>query len=184
MPQYRQVWQPLLLAFGGAQALVLARLLGGRGGALAALATWLPLQIGMTLAIGGPLEVTAPAMPLFVAEALIVEALALRSEPRRALRFGVIAGLAVGSGGFAANYGWSHLAMPLPWELTLLPEAVPVALMAGVAGVAGGVLGRADGAGAQGRAGARPPSAGGCRPGRRRLCRPRRQRGHHRHVRV
>ena len=140
VPQYRQVWHPLLLAFGGAQALVLARLLGGRGGAVAALATWLPLQIGMTLAIGGPLEVTAPAMPLFVAEALLVEALALRGEPRRALRFGVIAGLAVGSIGFAANYGWSHLAMPLPWEATLMFEAVPVALAAGVAGAVLGAL--------------------------------------------
>ena len=138
VPQYRQVWQPLLLAFGGAQALVLARLLGGRGGAVAALAVWLPLQVGMTLAVGGPLEVTMPSMPLFIAEAAIVEALAARGEPRGPLRFGVVAGLGIGSVGFAANYAWSHLAMPLPWEATLLAEAVPVAL---AGGVAGGLLG-------------------------------------------
>jgi hypothetical protein len=137
VPQYRQIWHPLLLAFGGAQALVLARQLGGRGGTFAALATWLPLQVGMTLAIGGPLEVTAPSLPLFVVEALIVEAVALRRDPR-GVGFGAVAGAAVGTLGLAANYAWSHLAMPLPWESTLLPEAVPVAL---IAGVAGGVLG-------------------------------------------
>lgn len=46
--------------------------------------------------------------------------------------------MAVGTVGLRANYVWSHLAMPLPWEPTLLPEAVPVAI---VAGGAGGVLG-------------------------------------------
>ena len=138
VPQYRQVWHPLLLAFGGAQTLVLARLLGGRGGAFAGLAIWLPLQVGMTLLVGGPLEVTMPSMPLFIAEAAIVEALALRGDPRSPLRFGVVAGLAIGSIGFAANYAWAHLAMPLPWEATLLGEAVSVAL---AAGVAGGLLG-------------------------------------------
>ena len=120
VPQYRQVWHPLLLAFGGAQALVLARLLGGRFAAVGALAIWLPLQVGMTLLVGGPLEVTMPSTPLFIVEAAIVELLAGRGDPRRPLRFGVLSGLAVGSLGFAANYAWSQVAVPLPWEPTLL----------------------------------------------------------------
>lgn len=138
VPQFRQVWQPLLLSFGAAQALVLARVLGGRGAALGAIAIWMPVQIFMTLMIGGPLEVTQPAMPLFLAEAVLVEALALRGEPRRPVAFGALAGVAIGTVGFAAEAAWSHLVMPLPWERPVLAEAVPVAV---AAAVAGGVLG-------------------------------------------
>lgn len=140
VPQYRQVWQPMLLAFGAGQALVLARLLAGRGGALYALAFWLPVQAFMSLMIGGPLEVTMPAAPLFVVEALLIEAIAVRRDPRQPLAFGVVAGAAVGTIGFAAEYGWSHVVMPLPWESSLLPEAIPVALIAGVAGGTFGAL--------------------------------------------
>jgi hypothetical protein len=40
--------------------------------------------------------------------------------------------------GFAAEYGWSQLAMPLPWTGALLPEGP---IVASLAGLAGGVLG-------------------------------------------
>lgn len=138
VPQYREVWQPMLLALGGAQTMVLARLLGGRGGTVGALVLWLPVQVFMTLAIGGPLHTTAPAMPLFIAEALIVEGLAARGNWRDPVRFGAVAGAGVGTLGFAANYAWSHVIMPLPWQPGLLPEALPVAI---AAAVCGGVLG-------------------------------------------
>ncbi len=134
VPQFRQIWHPLLLTFGAAQALIMARLLAGRGGALAALVVWLPLQLGMTLAIGGPLGVTMPAMPLFVGQALVVELLAARRDPANPLAFGAVAGLGIGTVGFAADYGWSHVVMPLPWEPSLLAEAIPVAIVAGLAG--------------------------------------------------
>jgi hypothetical protein len=138
VPQYRQVWHPLILAFGGAHTLVLARLLGGRGGTLAALVLFLPMQIAMTLVIGGPLERTMPAMPLFLAEAVLIELLAARGDWKSPVRFGLVAGLGVGTIGCAANYGWSHVVYPLPWETGLLAEAIPVAI---AAGLAGGVLG-------------------------------------------
>jgi hypothetical protein len=138
VPQYRMVWQPLLLAFGATQALVLARLLGGRGGALFALAIWLPLQAAMSLVIGTALHVTMPAMPLFLVEALLIEALALRGDPKRPLLFGTLAGVGVSTIGFAAEYGWSQLVMPLPWTTALLPEGIPTAILGGIAG---GVLG-------------------------------------------
>ena len=138
VPQFRLVWQPLLLAFGSAHALVLVRLLAGRGATLLALAVWLPLQVGMSLLIGGPLDVTQPAFPLFAAEALLIEALALRGDPRRPVAFGAAAGALVGTVGFGAEYLWSQVAMPLPWTAALLPEGLPVAC---AGGVAGGLLG-------------------------------------------
>ena len=138
VPQYRMVWHPLLLAFGAAQALVLARIWGGRGAALLAIALWAPAQAFMSLMIGGPLDVTAPGTPLFVVEALVIEALVLRGMWRSPVRFGVVAGVLVGTVGFAAEYAWTHAIMPIPWTVAMLPEAVPVAILAGVAG---GVLG-------------------------------------------
>ncbi|WP_051471378.1 hypothetical protein [Patulibacter minatonensis] len=138
VPQYRMVWHPLLLALGAGQALVLARVWGGRGAALLALVIWAPVQVFMSLMIGGPLEVTAPGMPLFVAEVAIVELLAIRGMWRSPVRFGAVAGVLIGTVGFAAEYAWTHAIMPIPWTPALLPEGVPVAILAGVGG---GVLG-------------------------------------------
>lgn len=138
VPQYRMVWHPLLLALGAGQALVLARIWGGRGSALLALAIWAPVQVFMSLMIGGPLEVTAPGMPLFVVEVLIVELLAIRGAWKSPVRFGAVAGVLIGTVGFASEYAWTHAIMPIPWTPAMLPEGVPVAILAGVGG---GVLG-------------------------------------------
>lgn len=138
VPQYRQVWQPFLLAFGGAQALVLARVMLGRGGTFAAILIWLPLQAGMSLVIGGPLQVTMPSTPLFLAEAVIVEFVALTALGRRPVALGAAAGLGIGTVGFAAEYLWADVAMPLPWNSAILGEGIPVAI---IAGIAGGLLG-------------------------------------------
>jgi hypothetical protein len=138
VPQYRMVWHPLLLALGAGQALVLARIWGGRGAALLALAIWAPMQVFMSLMIGGPLEVTAPGMPLFVAEVAIVELLAIRGAWKSTVRFGAVAGVLIGTVGFASEYAWTHAIMPIPWTPAMLPEGVPVAILAGVGG---GVLG-------------------------------------------
>ena len=134
VPQYRMIWQPILLVFFSTAGLVAARMLTARGGALLALAIYLPIQVLLATLIGGPLERTPPAYPLFIAEALLVEAVAFRASPRQALRVGIVAGALVGTVGFWAEYGWSHIAMPLPWQPGLLPEAIPAALLAGVSG--------------------------------------------------
>ena len=46
--------------------------------------------------------------------------------------------LLIGTVGLAAEWGWSHVWMPLPWPSSLLPEARVVTVLAGVAG---GLLG-------------------------------------------
>ncbi len=130
LPQYRQVWQPLMLAGFGAFGLILARSLGGRGATIGALLAYLPLQLVEVVLIGA-LGTTRPASILFVAEALIVEALMWR---RSGLTAAAVAGLGVGTLGFAAEYGWSQFAQPLPWHPALLAEGLPTAALAGVAG--------------------------------------------------
>lgn len=131
--QYPQVWHPLLLAFFGGLGLVVARSLGGRGATIAALAAYLPLQF-VEVALIGSLGQTMPASPLYVAEALVVELVLWRAVGRPSPGLGALAGLAVGSVGFAAEYGWSQIAMPLPWHASLLPLAIPSAALAGLAG--------------------------------------------------
>ena len=62
------------------------------------------------------------------------------TRARRPLAFGALAGLLCGTVGFASEYGWSQLVMPLPWTEALLPEGL---ICAALAGLAAGVLGRA-----------------------------------------
>lgn len=138
VPQYRMVWHPMILAFASAQALVIARVWGGRGAALAAWAIYLPALGVLSLLVGGPLGQSMPSLPLFLAQAVAIELLAGRGAVASPVRFGALAGLLAGTVGFAAEYAWSQVAMPLPWTTNLLPEGLPVSI---VAGVAGGVLG-------------------------------------------
>jgi hypothetical protein len=138
VPLYRAVWQPLFLAASAALVFTAARAWGGRGGALGAwgiyaivrlLATLMPVLAGRS----------PSAMPLLLASALCVELAAIAAAPRaRPLVFGAIAGLACGSIGFAAEYGWSQLVMPLPWQPGLIAEGLPTSIGAGLAG---GMLG-------------------------------------------
>ncbi len=147
VPLYRQIWQPFILAGAAGFVLVAGRIWAGRGGALTTCAAYLGIRLAASLmpVLAGR---SAALLPLFLAEALVVEAIALRLLPRaRPLAFGVVAGLACGTVGFAAEYGWSQIAMPLPWTEALLGEGIPTAALAGVAG---GVLGALLGSGLRG----------------------------------
>jgi hypothetical protein len=144
VPQFNQLFHPLLIAFAAALALVVARTLLGRGGALAIVGFYLVVRGGLSFLTGPVLGETTPHFPLYVAEALLVEALALRMRPG-SFRFGVAAGLLIGTVGVVAEWGWSHVWMPLPWPGGIVPTALalalPVAIAAGVLGafVAGGL---------------------------------------------
>jgi hypothetical protein len=102
---------------------------------------------GVSLVVGGIIGELWAAVPLYFAEALCVEVAAL-ALARRPLPFAVVSGLLIGTFGFAAEYGWSHVAMGLPWTGDILVEGV---IMAVVGGVAGGLLGALLGLGMQGR---------------------------------
>ncbi len=148
VPQFAAVFQPLLLGFGAGLGLVIARLWAGPGGALAATVFYLVLRGILTVLVGPVLGETTPAMPLFVVEALCVEAVALAMRGRTPLAFGVASGLAVGTIGFAAEWGWSQLVMPIPWQESLLPEGL---IFAVVGGLVGGILGGLIAAGLRGQ---------------------------------
>ncbi|WP_121253780.1 hypothetical protein [Nocardioides ferulae] len=137
VPQFRLVLQPLLIAVAAGLALVTARLWVGAGGAVAAAVFYLAVRGGVSLIVGPGLGELFAAVPLYLAEALLVELVALRLA-RRPLLLGLVSGTAIGTLGFAAEYWWTGVAFRLPWTPDILVEGV---LLAVVGGVAGGLLG-------------------------------------------
>src|SRR3954470_25063175 len=144
VPQFRLVWQPVLLALAAGIALVAARVRIGRGGALYGALFVIGLRGILALLVGGALGQTTPHFPLYLAEALCVELVALRWDARRPITLGAVAGLLIGSVGFFAEYAWSHVWMVNPWPTSLIAEGLPLAIITGVgAGILGGAIGRA-----------------------------------------
>ena len=142
VPQFRMLFQPVLIAVAAACALVVARLYAGRGGALVAVVWFWAIRGLVSVLVGPVLGETTPHLPLYFAEAALVELAAVAVSVKRPYRFGALAGLLVGTIGTAAEWGWSHVWMPIPWSSGLLDAAiltVPVAAVA--AGVIGGFIG-------------------------------------------
>jgi hypothetical protein len=143
VPQFRFVLEPVMLALAASLALVCARLWIGRGGALLAAGMFVMTRGLIGLIVWGVFGETFPHLPIYLAEAVLVEltAFALTRRGRELpspLALGAVSGVLIGTVGFAAEYGWSQFAMPLPWTTDLLPEGVA---MATAAGIAGGLLG-------------------------------------------
>jgi hypothetical protein len=134
VPQFRFVFEPMLLMLAAGVGLVAARLYAGRGAALGAVAFFLVVRGGLALLVGPVLGETTPHLPLYLVEALVVELVALRVPARRPLAFGVWSGLGIGSAGLAAEWAWSHAWMPLSWPSALLPEAAVLGLAMALAG--------------------------------------------------
>jgi hypothetical protein len=143
VPQFRLLFEPVMIAFAAGVGLVVARMYVGRGGALFAVAYFLAIRGTLALLVGPVLGETTPHFPIFVAEALIVEAVALGIAPRsRPLAFGAVSGALIGTVGFAAEYAWSHVWMPIPWPEALIGEsAIVVPLTAVASGLLGGFVG-------------------------------------------
>ena len=95
VPQFRMLFAPVLIAFAAGVALVAARVYGGRGVALAAVGFFIVIRGGLAILVGPVLGEPTPHMPLYLAEALLVEAAALLILPReRPYAFGALAGVA------------------------------------------------------------------------------------------
>ncbi len=145
VPQFRMMFEPVMIAFAASIALVAARIYGGRGMALAAVAFFVVIRGGLTLLVGPILGEPTPHFPLYLAEALLVEGAALMIAPRkRPIAFGAFAGVLIATVGFAAEYAWSHAWMPIAWQPSLVGEALLPTMIVGIAGgVIGGFLGNA-----------------------------------------
>jgi hypothetical protein len=144
VPQFRAVYQPILIMLAAGIGLVTARIRAGRGGALGAVLVFLVIRGGLTLIIAPGLGRSVLHFPLYIVEALLVEAVAFVISTERQVTFGAVSGLAIGTIGLAAEWGWTHIWMPLPWTSAMWPLAAILGFVAAVAaGILGGLAGRA-----------------------------------------
>ncbi len=144
VPQFQLLYQPITLMIAAGVGLVAARIRLGRFGALQAVAFFLVLRGLLTLVIGPVFGMSTLHFPLYLVEALLVEAAAARIPAARPLALGAVSGALIGTIGLAAEWGWSHVWMPLPWTESMLPAAATLGFVAALsAGVLGGYVGRA-----------------------------------------
>jgi hypothetical protein len=144
VPQFRQVLHPILIMLAAGIGLVTARIYLGPGGALQAVVGFIVIRAFLAIMVGGVWDQTTPHFPLYIAEALIVEAVFARAGKRSPVATGAIAGVLIGTIGLAAEWAWSHVWMPYPWRDSLLPEAAIAGLVTAVAaGALGGFVGAA-----------------------------------------
>ena len=135
VPQFRFVFAPMLIMLAAGAALVAARIWLGRGAALGAVLFFLAIRGVMALIVGPVLGEPTPHFPLYLVEALLVELVAWKLvSARKPVQFGLACGVAIGTVGLAAEWGWSHIFMPLPWPSELLPEALLMAIPMAIAG--------------------------------------------------
>jgi hypothetical protein len=141
VPQFRFLFEPAMIMLAAGVALVAARIWAGRGGALLAAGIFIAVR-GLISVIVGPVfgEVT-PHLPLYLAEAGIVELVGLNAGlVKRPLAFAAVSGMLLGTLGLAAEWAWSHVWMPIPWPGSLLPVALIFGASAAIAGSLIGAL--------------------------------------------
>jgi hypothetical protein len=134
VPQFRFVFAPMLVMLAAGASLVAARIWLGRGAALGAALFFLAVRGVVALLVGPVLGEPTPHFPLYLVEAALVELVALRVSTRRPLAFAAASGVAVGTIGLAAEWGWSHVFMPLPWPSELFPEGALAGFAMALAG--------------------------------------------------
>jgi hypothetical protein len=134
VPQFQLIYHPLLIMLAAGVGLVAARVWLGPGRALGAVAFFLAMRGLLALSVHDSLGQSLPHFPLYVVEALVVEGAALVVSVRRPLVFGAVAGALLGTVGLAAEWGWSHVWMPIPWPAAILPETIALGFAMAVAG--------------------------------------------------
>lgn len=140
VPQFQQLYHPVLVAMAASIALTAARTLLGPGGALRVAIGFIAVRSLVALVLGWGLQVVIPRFPLYLGAALVVE-LAWRYRRLGSAISIVGLGLAIGTLGLAAEWAWMQAWGRHPWGPSLFPGVLTAV---GVA-VPGALLGTAIG---------------------------------------
>ncbi|MGZ8813128.1 MAG: hypothetical protein ACXWZI_03850 [Mycobacterium sp.] len=144
VPQFRQVFQPMLIAAAAALALTAARIFMGRGAALIAAVVAIGLRGIVVFLVAPVLDAPVNWFPLYLGAAIIVELLALTPLLKRPVVFGLVAGLGIGTVGLWLESLWINAVYYYPWPTSIWPEAlamaVPVAILTGGCGAMVGMV--------------------------------------------
>jgi hypothetical protein len=136
VPQFRLVFQPMLIAAAATIGTIVARITLGRGAAVIAALFAIALRGGVALIVGPVLGAAINWFPLYLGPAVVVELLAFTPLFRRPIWFGAVAGLGIGTVGLWLESLWIGAVYHYPWPITLwreaLPTAVPVAVLTGI----------------------------------------------------
>ncbi|MEA2133028.1 MAG: hypothetical protein QOC68_937 [Solirubrobacteraceae bacterium] len=144
VPQFRLVFHPILLMLASSIALVAVRIWAGRGAALGAVALFLVIRGILSLLVTPLFGHTTLHFPLYIAEAAVVELVALRVARDKPLMLGLLAGIGIGTVGLAAEWAWSYVWWTIEWPASMLVEGFVCGFVAAVAGgVIGSFVGRA-----------------------------------------
>jgi hypothetical protein len=142
VPQYRLVFQPMLIALAAGVGLVAARMMLGRGAAIAAALFAIGLRGIVAVIVGPVLGAPINWFPLYLGPAIVVELLALTPLLKRPIIFGAVCGLAISTVGLWLESLWIAAVYYYPWPIRMWPEALAMAVPAGVlAGACGAMLG-------------------------------------------
>lgn len=128
VPQFQQLYLPVLVAAAAGFQFVAVRLALGRGWAVGVALFNFLITLSL-FAEKGPLTVKPTA--LYVGSAVVVELVALALGTGQRVRFAVISGLGVGTIGFATEW-LLNVGAYQPWNTNLLPDAVLVGTLGAV----------------------------------------------------
>ncbi len=144
VPQFRQVFQPMLIAAAAALALVTARIFLGRGAALLAALIAIGLRGIVAFLVAPVFDAPANWFALYLGPAVVVELIGLTPLIKRPVLFGAVAGLGVGTIGLWLESLWIGAVYAYPWPSSIWPEAlamaVPVAILTGACGAMIGMV--------------------------------------------
>ena len=140
VPQFQQLYHPVLIALAASVALVAARTALGRGAAIYAALVFIAIRGALAWLVGPVLDLPVPVFPLYLGAAVAVELVygLTRLSP---LARAMLAGAGVGTVGLAAEWGWTHVVGRHPWGGALWPGLLAAT---GIA-IAGALLGLAIG---------------------------------------
>jgi hypothetical protein len=128
VPQFQQLFHPILVCLAAAFAFVATRIVLGPGWSVGiALANIGLFSLGLTETGSVPTR----AGGIYIASAVAVELAALAFGTTKRLRFAVAAGIGVATLGLAGEFLWNQGARQ-PWHASLLPDAVLLGLVVSV----------------------------------------------------
>jgi hypothetical protein len=132
VPQFQQIFHPMILVLASAFAFVAMRLVLGPWWAIG-IAAFNIVSTTNLLSGGKDPLIETKVVGIYVFSALAVEIVALVLGTQNRLRFAVGSGLAVATLGFAGDYWWNSNNAYQPWNTNLLPDAIVFGVIVGVA---------------------------------------------------
>ena len=131
VPQFQQIFHPMILVIASAFSFVAIRLVLGR---------WWGLGIALAnvftstnLFSSDKTPIHTRVVGLYIASAVAVEIVAFIFGTERRARFAVASGVGVATLGLAGEYWWNHQHAYQPWNSNLFPDALYMCLIVGVA---------------------------------------------------